>query len=350
MARAPRSRPWRRVTVLLALVAGTGACSSTADDPEPAASSPASTSTTIAVADADEADGPSTLCDGMTARTDGRVANGRLLETSGLAVSRAHPGVYWAHNDSGHEPAVVALGPDGHDLGSFPLPDTSGVDIEDMALVDGTIYLADIGDNTQRRRTIAVYLFAEPDPGSPAPIDAVETITLRYPDGARDAEAFLVDPLTGELIIIEKRFRIGGSEGVLSPAPAEIFVANPPFDPGGVELRSAGTVPLDALDRAATATVPADSPFGTLGVAGLATGADIRSDGLAIALRTYATVWLFDRADGQSVSDALAGQPCEAPTIPEPQGEAVAFLDDVGAGFVTISEGVRPPVNTSRRG
>ena len=77
----------------------------------------------------------------------------------------------------------------------------------------------------------------------------------------------------------------------------------------------------------------------------LATGADIRSDGELIAIRTYDTVWLFEREPDQTVAQALVGQPCEAPTRPEEQGEAVGFLDGSSRAFVTIAEGTDPTIN-----
>ena len=36
-----------------------------------------------------------------------------LAEVSGLAASRTHPGMYWAHNDGNNRPELVAIRPDG---------------------------------------------------------------------------------------------------------------------------------------------------------------------------------------------------------------------------------------------
>jgi hypothetical protein len=81
----------------------------------------------------------------------------------------------------------------------------------------------------------------------------------------------------------------------------------------------------------------------------VATGADVRADGGAIALRTYETVWLFARPAGTTVAEALAGEPCPAPVEREPQGEAVAFLDGATSAFVTISES-DPAIHVTRPG
>lgn len=286
-------------------------------------------------------------CAGLEAETIGPIPARALVEASGLAASRRHEGVVWVHNDSGTTP-LIAVGPDGAELGTSSVPGLDGFDIEDMALIDGVIYLADIGDNDERRAGVQVYRFDEPTPGEDV-TGPVERIELRYPDRARDAEAFLVDPLTGDLVIVEKSFRFGGT-GLLSPTAAAVFAASPPFDGGPVELRQIGTVALDALAELAVSAPQADALAAQLGLGGVATGADIRADGAVIALRTYATVWLFSRGRGESIGDALASAPCEAPSRPEEQGEAITFLADGSNGFVTVSEGSNPDLNVTRSG
>jgi hypothetical protein len=293
---------------------------------------------------------PAELCAGLVAAESGRVANGQLDEASGLAASQQLDGVLWAHNDSGSTPAVFALGTDGADLGQVEVPVTAWVDVEDMAVAADQLYLADIGDNDREREEITVLRFDEPDPASGI-AGEVEEIRLRYPDRAHDAEAFLVDPITGALVVIAKEVQLSLSgDSVLSPAPATVFVATPPFPAGQVTVvEPAGTIALDDLATRAQAPSPAGL-VGELGVGGVATAADIRRDGRVIAIRTYATVWLFARAEGQSIAEALATEPCEAPTVPEEQGEAVAFLDGSTNQMVTIGEGLNPAVNAARTG
>ena len=75
--------------------------------------------------------------------------------------------------------------------------------------------------------------------------------------------------------------------------------------------------------------------------------ADLSADGTVLAVRMYATIWLFDRAPGQTVAEALMSAPCEAPSAPEIQGEAIALHLD-GRGYTTISEGLNPTRNDFR--
>jgi hypothetical protein len=67
----------------------------------------------------------------------------------------------------------------------------------------------------------------------------------------------------------------------------------------------------------------------------------VSADGALVALRTYETIWVFPRVAGRSVAEALAGDPCQAATAAEAQGEAVGFS---GRSLITISEGVAPDI------
>ena len=312
------------------------------------ADSGASDTTTVAAPSTD-------WCTGLAVSAAATVADPDLTELSGLAASERSPGVLWAANDSGHDPALHAVGPDGVDLGTFPLKGldqalVDASDTEDLAVSGGMVYLADIGDNDNNRSQVAVYRFPEPDPAEPGPITDVEVLRLQYPGGPRDAEALLVDPVSGDLVIIDKTYRIAsGGEAILAAAEAGVYVASPPFDPDGVTtLRAAGAVALDDLATRTTAE-PVQNEASLYGLTGVATAADIRADGAVIAVRTYGTIWLFDRAEGQSVVQALAGAPCEAPTMAEDQGESVAFLSGDGLALVTGSEGANPQLHRTAR-
>jgi len=73
------------------------------------------------------------------------------------------------------------------------------------------------------------------------------------------------------------------------------------------------------------------------------TAASISRDGDAVLVRTYSSVFLFRRRQGESVLSALSRAPEVEPSPKEPQGEAISFaLGD--SAFLTISEGVKPPL------
>jgi hypothetical protein len=101
----------------------------------------------------------------------------RLTESSGVAVSRAHPGIVWTHNDSGDGPYLYATDLHGNDRGAIRVSGAAAVDWEDMALAPcpsgrgECVYLADTGDNLERRTSVTIYAVAEPDP----PLVAADT-------------------------------------------------------------------------------------------------------------------------------------------------------------------------------
>lgn len=285
------------------------------------------------------------LCDGLASEPSGTVETEALVETSGLASSQQHDGLLWAHNDSGQAPVLYGFDRSGSSLAQIEIA-VDATDIEAMAITSERVYLADIGDNNAARLSISVHWFPEPDPGDTGLVQDVTSIELVYPDGPRDAEAFLLDPVTGDLLIIDKRFTIGGRNGApLSAVKASVYAASPPFDTSRIELREVGTIDLETLAERAQAP-STEGLIGMSGVGGLVTDADISADGTIVALRTYDTVWLFSRSEGESVADALSTQPCEAATLPEEQGEAIALLG-AGSAFATISEGSGPAINVT---
>jgi hypothetical protein len=243
----------------------------------------------------------------------GVVAHSDLTEISGIA---ARSDGYWVHNDSGSESRLWALDSVGTVSGSIPIG-VRNVDWEDMATGpgsgDGTfVYLADIGDNLNRRTSVAIHRLAEPTDLS-VDADMIESLTVRYPGGSADAEAFMVDPITGDSFIVTK---VSG---------AVLRVSVEAWSSASVEAQEVASIDLGPL--------------------GFATSGDISADGSVIAVRTYLDVWLWDRRPGETVADAMRGQPCRAPAAREPQGEAITFD---GLAYVTVSEG--SSVTISRTG
>ena len=169
-------------------------------DPAPAsraAPSPSATATATAAVPRVPA-----LCERLRTRVIGRAPTPPAGELSGLVRSRS--GGFWTHNDSGDSPRIFGLGRDGRLRSEVALAGAENVDWEDIAIRGRTLYVGDIGDNLAQRPEIVVYRLPEPPPGATSA--AAERIALRYPDGAHDAEALLVDPRDGSLVIVTKDF------------------------------------------------------------------------------------------------------------------------------------------------
>ncbi|MCH8066359.1 MAG: hypothetical protein IIC90_11135 [Chloroflexi bacterium] len=279
---------------------------------------------------------------GATSQVAGSVASAELIEISGLAASRTHEGVLWVHNDSGDTARIFAIAADGAHLATITLAGVEAIDWEDMAIGPGPdpsidyLYLADIGDNAAARPQVDIYRLPEPDPFAGVTTGTVEAdrLTLLYPDRPHDAETLLVDPRTGDLLIVTKELQAPESFVFLSPGPFQAGTT--------ATLELVTTIDFAALPS--SVQPPADASPLVLGVPHLPTAGDVSAAGDLVVIRTYGTAWLWERAENTALGDAFAGIPCEAPSAIEEQGEAIAFTADAD-GYVTISEGTTPTIN-----
>ncbi len=261
----------------------------------------------------------------------GPVTDPALVEISGIHAGVRNPTMWWVHNDSGDTARAFALDATGAVRGTFAFSGASALDWEDIAVVpgptpgSGTMYVGDIGDNALVRTEIQVYRAAEPDvpaTGTPASttLTGVETLRLTYPDGPHDAEALMVDPIFGDLVIIAKSLS-GGTVNVYR-APAN--------------LAAGSTTAMTNVGSLGLAT----------GLVNSVTAADVTRDGTAIAVRTYGKVMVFNRNITKSLWTAFSSTACNAPLPAEVQGEAVGFRDD-GKALATISEGANQMLHLS---
>jgi len=298
--------------VLLMLVVS--ACFATGEGEDvPAASTPApsrSTDVTSSMPPASTSPLPPAACAAFSEPVAiGTITDPALVEVSGIAVGSN--GTIWAHNDSGAPARLWALDHGGGVLGSLAVG-TRNVDWEDMSVAPSPsgqvyLYLADIGDNLSLRSSVIIHRFEEPSVLD-GDVEELNSLTVRYPDGSADAEAFFVDPESGDSFIVTKT-PSGRSSLLRVPVGA--------WSDPSVEAEHVATVDLGALS------------FVTAGA--------ISSNGSIIALRTYRGIWLWERHSDESVADAMRVAPCEAPSPAEPQGEALAFDGD---DLLTVSEGL----------
>jgi hypothetical protein len=249
-----------------------------------------------------------------------------LVEASGAAASRRTSNAFWSHNDSGHPNVLFLVNLSGELLLKLSLTGAGSRDYEDMCIGQGPddehpyIYLGDIGDNQAVHDYIVIYRFPEPvfaltegtAMNTSLQEGELERFELVYPDGPRDAETLMFDPLSGDLFVVSKRdFR------------SRIYKCN------SAQLSLTSRTELEFV---------AQLPF-NYAVAG-----DISPTGQRIAIKDYDCIYAWERIPGESVVEALKRQPVELPYILEPQGESFAWLADE-SGYLTVSEqsGVYPP-------
>lgn len=258
---------------------------------------------------------------GVVGEAVGLLDEAALNEASGLVVSPSRPGLLWAHNDSGGSAELFALDSAGRLVQRVAVTGATAQDWEDLAA--GThegqvsLFIGDIGDNGRAREDIS--LWRVPEPAEGATTVAATRHALRLPDGPRDIEALLFDPLTGDILVVTKELA----------SVAQVLRGAAPL---GAEV----PLVLEA-ELALTAT-----PGVTLGAV---TAGDISPDGRCIYLRTYTQVLAWERVPGATVAATLTLAPTIMPSLSEPQGEALAADLD---GYWTLSEGEASPLHRFR--
>ncbi|WP_405458921.1 WD40 repeat domain-containing protein [Streptomyces sp. NBC_00101] len=203
---------------------------------------------------------PARADDGDGADRSFTIEDPRITESSGLAASHLHPGVYWTHNDSEDGPYLYAV--DSRTGRTVATVTMTGVgeprDVEAISLgPDGNLYVGDIGDNLDGTWD-HVWIYRLPEP------KVLKDVTVRatqfdvvYADGARDAEALMVHPKTGRVWIASKNQDGGGLyEGPahLSTSGKNVFrrvgevpwVTDGAFSPDGTRLVLRGYLGADA--------------------------------------------------------------------------------------------------------
>lgn len=264
-----------------------------------------------------------------------------IPESSGLVFGVKHPQLLWTMNDSGGAPEVFALDRNGRLVGRVRVAGARNVDWEDMAhgvcpavAPDGApdsvggegdegrscLYLADVGDNLEVRNILTIYRVPEPNPWD-LNTELATAFPIRFPHGPRDVEAIFLLP--GEQLYLVTKGR---------NHPVEVYRY-----PGS--LRAVELVTLEWVQN-----LTEGAPRGP----GLVTGGSATPAGDVVALRSYASLFLYrvahdfqpsDRVRFRTAAPGMGALPMdrvdpldsrpllEVNLLPlrEPQGEAVAF-------------------------
>ncbi|SDS39881.1 hypothetical protein SAMN05216490_1083 [Mucilaginibacter mallensis] len=261
----------------------------------------------------------------------GTLPNKQLDEISGIAASGINKDIYYIHNDSGDTSRFFAIHPDGKLKTTIyfkgdPKEGQGVHDCEDIAVGPGPVkgksyvYDGDIGDNFAVRNYITVYRVEEKtswiaDSTQNVNAEAVP-IHFRYPDGPKDAETLMIDPMEKLIYIISKRKdTVGVYTSPLIYKPNDTLV----------------------LTKRCKLFFPGIKPFKWI------TAGDISKDGQQILVKDYVKVYYWKRQHNEPVWQTLQRPPRLLPYKMEKQGEAIGFTPD-GKGYYTTSEGVYSPI------
>ena len=239
---------------------------------------------------------------------------GIIDEASGLANSFSMDGFLWTLQDSGRPNSLYLISKDGKSIREFNIPGSSNHDWEDLASgpgpIDGVkyLYIGEIGNNNPpMTSTNIIYRVPEVSAINESfSQSGLEKITFSYPDGPRDAETLLLDPITKDIFVVSK------------------------------EMNQAGLYRL-AYPQSTSGTVVAEK-LGVIPSAVFTTGGSISVNGGEILIRNYTSAFYWIRASGETVGQTLLKSPKKQMLLaPEPQGEAICF-DREANGFYTLGE------------
>jgi hypothetical protein len=237
----------------------------------------------------------------------------RLTESSALATSATQKDILWTLNDSDNPAELFAIDTLGRDRGVVRVEGAENVDWEAMARAHcgnaDCLYVADVGDNRERRTSVRIYRIREPLAGSDSVARPNAILTVTYPDKPHNVEAILVTAAQDVYLITKTSaegpivFRVPGSAWSRTDVQAQ---------------------------RIQTLSIPSNQA-GSFQV----TDASLREDGL-VAVRTYRYIYFF-RFEGTRFTPVSDGFRCDARGL-ELQGEGIAWLN--GDTLATSSERV----------
>ena len=207
-----------------------------------------------------------------------------VRESSAFLKSRSLKNIYWTLNDSGNKPVIFAFTRDGRPVKPDFVSDAEykgivissavNTDWEAMTADDqGNLIIADAGNNRNRRKNLAVYLLAEPDPGKTVTAVAAKKIAFRYPD--------------------QKKFppkRMEFDSEALFWANGRLYLLTKHRTDTRVKLYR-----FNSLEPGEAQTLKLISSFD---IQSMATDAAVTPDGKKMAVLTYGGAWLFEKPAG----------------------------------------------------
>lgn len=226
-----------------------------------------------------------------------------ITESSSLVVSTVHPGLAYTANDSGGSATVYVLDTaTGDVVGHTSLAGVEPVDVEAMAAgSDGSLLVADIGDNTGERDAVEVYRLSQPDNGDV--LVTARRLTLTYADGPHDAESALYDAAADRVFVVTKE-----------PLGAAVYAT-----PGGAFGRDAATL-------RSVAPAPA-----------VATDATFLSGGRFAVIRTYVGAAIYRYPSWQLVQSIALPSQQQGESVAAPPGGDVIWVGSEGIGSTVLA-------------
>ncbi|MFZ2905242.1 MAG: hypothetical protein WAZ98_03460 [Cyclobacteriaceae bacterium] len=273
-------------------------------------------------------------------RVSGELKTSELEESSGLTESFQNRGLLWVLNDGGDQGRIYLIDTTAQIKARVLLEGIKNRDWEDMASGPGPeegkkyIYVGDIGDNDAKHKFKFIYRIEEPEVdllNSPdTTVTKVDCIKFQLPDGSRDAESMMIDPLTRDIYIISKReqkvnlYRLPYPQSTSEVITAELALKKLEFNQyqGKIISNDGGQTLINGYHSAYYNQV---------------VSCDISGDGREMLIKSYSAIYYWSRQENESIVDMIQRVPTLLPYTPEPQGEAITF-NEKKSGYYTLNE------------
>lgn len=272
------------------------------------------------------------------------VLNHNLInEASGIAASKRFPDRLYHINDSGGGPYFYITGIDGNNAQKIKIvgAEKRNSDFEDLSLGEcldnkSCLFIADIGDNLEKRKSVQILVIVEKD-GYGEAVEPDQKLILRYPDRPHNAEGMAVHP-NGDIYIITKEENLKNFKAF----PVHVFrIEKDLWQNAGnrvLELSPVGVIDIPGITRE-------DTLFGQI-----VSAFDISPDGRRFIVLTYENAIEFNIDPSKSVikptADLKDGVDYQVIELsPLPQQESISYLPS-GKGFLYNTEyhGFEAPV------
>ena len=254
-----------------------------------------------------------------------KLQDSRLNEVSGLVVSSKSDEFIWVHNDSGDDGRIFLINKKGITQAVYVFADEV-IDCEAVAIGTSAnglkeIFVGDIGDNDNERDFISIYKFPEPNinikSNRSINVKKIEELKFKYPDGARDAECLMIDPIDQKIYIVSKRENtVGVYSAPLNSKAGKL-----------ITLKKETTLFFNA---------PKSAKWITDG--------SISLDGKSIMIKSYINIYYWERRGKETLAQCFKQKLIGLPYDPEPQGEALGFTHDA-KHYYSIIEGRYAEIN-----
>ncbi len=196
-------------------------------------------------------------------------------EVSGIVKSRAYENTFWVHGDSGTPDRIYAINEDGDiisndkDYRGAKVKGAKNLDWEDIALGEnGTIILADIGNNCECRDDLKIFILEEPNPKDDE-VEVLREYAVSYPERDDWFGRLMRSSYNAEAV-----FQVDGTIFILTKQPRKtlLFKLDQP-----VEGEQNILVLVDSMETRQYVTA-----------------ADISPDGKQVAILTYEQLMVFE--------------------------------------------------------